>query len=147
MFPTPFQLRATDAAGTVLATFKEDATAEIGRQVGLPSAAEVWIEREGLDFSDQSYFVGHKQVLTVWFNSEAVAIPAETGGYTTLEAVLNSLPAGGTLEYSLDGGSTWVPCRHEDPTVEKDDGGYNTGHTTTLVLTSREIVPNPLRTT
>ena len=144
MYTTLFQLRAKNSSGTVVATFKE-ATAEIGRRVGLPTGVGVWIEREGIDTSDQSYFVGHKASLTVAFNSEAVAVPADTG-YVTLEAVLNALPAGGTLEYSLDGGSTWVSCRHEDPEVTKDDGDMNTGHTITLTLTSRAVVANPFRT-
>lgn len=144
MFTTNFQLRAKNASGTVLATFKEAASG-VGRRVGLPSPVGVWLEREGLDLSDQSHFVGHKQAITVAFNSEEVAVPGDTG-YSSLEAVLNALPAGGTLEYTLDGGTTWVPCRHDDPEVTKDDGDLNTGHTITLTLTSRAVVTSPLRT-
>lgn len=144
MYTTAFQLRAKNAAGTVLATFKE--ISGIGRHVSLSRGQKVSIEREGIALDDASYFVGHKQLVDVDFMAEGIVIPCETGGtYSTLQAVLNALPAGGTLEYSLDGASTWVPCVHDDPEPEKP-GNVNVGNKLTLTLTSRAIVANPFRT-
>jgi hypothetical protein len=144
MYTTAFQLRAKNSAGTVLYTFKE--IAGIGRHVSLSRGQKVSIEREGILFDDQSYFMGSKQVVAVDFMAEGIVTPCETGGtYVTLQAVLNGLPAGGTLEYSLDGGTNWVPCVADDIEPEKP-GEVNVGNKYALVLTSRAIVANPFRT-
>jgi hypothetical protein len=143
MFTTLFQLRSKNASGNVLATFKE--APGVGRHVSLPSGQAVWLEREGLDFSDQSYYLGCRQVVVVDFLAEDLLISGDSG-FSSMQAVLNALPAGGSLEYSLDGGTTWVPCRHDDPEISKPGNERNVASKITLTLTSRAIVASPLRT-
>ena len=142
MYTTLFQLRAKDSAGTVVATFKE--AAGTGRHVSLSRGAKIQIDREGLDYSDQSYFLGYKQLVDVDFTAEGITIPGDVG-FSSLQAVLNALPAGGTFEYSLDGGLTWVPCTMEDPEPEKP-ADKNVANKLTISLTSRSAVANSFRT-
>jgi hypothetical protein len=144
MYTTNFWLRSKNSSGTVQKTFKPAAT--LGRKVSVQRGEGVWIDREGIAFDDASYFIGWKQRVEVEFvGPEAAFIAADTGA-DSLEATLNGLPAGGSMEFTLAGAdSGWVPCRVDDPTVDKP-AGNNSAVVVSFACVSLAVVANPFRT-
>lgn len=152
MYTTYFWLRAKNAAGTVQTTFKPHAA--LGRKVSVQRGEGVYIEREGIAYDDASYFLGYKQRVDAEFTcaeSAVVACDPATAGtpavalYVSLEVCLNSLPAGGTMEYCIDSaGTTWVPCIVEDATPDKP-ADNNSAIRVSLSCISRAIVASPFR--
>jgi hypothetical protein len=143
-YATDFWLRAVSADGVVLKTFKPAKT--LGRNISVQRGEGVYIEREDIAFNDVSYFVGWKQRVDVSFVGPEAAFIAGDEGTDSLEAVLNALPAGGHLEYTLAGADQgWTPCRVEDPTVEKP-AGNNTAVRVAFSAVSLGVVAAPFRT-
>ena len=135
-FTTNFQLRSGST------TFKpHDA---IGQNIMIEKGEEVKIERGELaDYTLADYFIGWKQVVKATFQVLYSKVITPAGGYSSLEAVLNARSAGVNLEYSVDGGSTWVFCRLTgDPPRDKIDG-KNVGETMTVELESLGLVASP----
>lgn len=139
IFNTYFHLRAKNSAGAVQATFSP--LVGIGRDVECAVGDPVVNEIELVDLSTDNYLVGFRQTVKASFTAPRLKYIPGAGGYSTLEAVLNSLPAGGYLEYNVidasAGGSNWVACEIGKYTRTKTIGKRNFGVTVTIELVSK----------
>jgi hypothetical protein len=105
-FTTPFQLRAKNAGGTVVATFSPGQF--VGTLIGLPSPDPVYLERETVNLALDPWMMGWRRAFTVSFIATSRDIP---GTPYSLGTVLNAAGgAGASLEYSINGGTAWIPC-------------------------------------
>jgi len=142
-YTTYFQLRVKNSGGTVLYTFKPHDS--VRTDVDVERGEAVVIERMKALQVNADYHLGYKQRVGGLFTAIGKSITAATG-YATLEVVLNAHTTGGTLEYSVDGGSTWVPCVLEgDPDRFKQEGQNYTEQVRVSCI-SKECVATPWRT-
>ena len=114
LFSTNFHLRTKNAAGSVLATFSPATDLFIKRvEPGVGEADQ--LERVDVNHKTDNYILGFKQVVKVTLaDASGYKYIRAAGGYSTLEAVLNSVVAGAVFEYNIidasAAGSNWVPC-------------------------------------
>ncbi len=113
-------IRAKNSAGTVVATYyagtlsagMSGTVMAIPNKIGPPTYEKIEIPRELWDYSLSPVTVGWRPHLVVSWEQRSPGIVSQTIiGSSDLRLVLQTLTtAGGWLEVSLDGGTSWRKC-------------------------------------
>lgn len=139
MYATNFALRSKNSSGTVQATFSP--LVGIGRNVNVRRGDQVFLDRELVTKASDNYHKGFKQVVEAEFTDVGKCIRG-AATYSSLEATLNAWPEGGTIEYSIDGESNWIPCELESLDRDKPEDKNVAVHMA-ISLVSKAVVASP----